>query len=246
MSSNVTMQGDRAILQGRPARPILEDPGCPPEVVEVVEEFDAAVGVFAAAYRERDRVERESRAASTRTAKADKDAEALAASAGERSEEKAALRAVQAAGRKAAAVLEASRRDVRAISARIDLEAHAVQVDALVDAYRAGADKVGTRVPPHPMIAEHDRHDTVAETSRGLSALERADRVNTPALVALAGDPCGLVPVQGSRPGVTHGPIIWTVERRARMLEDARGQVHGWEWSRVPVEEALEATAVPA
>lgn len=235
----VRMQGAGATLEGRPARAVLEDPACPAEVVEAVEEFDAAVGVFAAAYRERERVEHETRAASTRTSRADKDAEALAASAGERSDEKAALRAVKDAGRKASAALEAHRRVIAAVSARLDLEAHERYVDALVDAHEARADKVGTRVPPHPMVSAYDRHDSISESARRLSDLEHADRVNTPALVALAGGPGALVPVQGSRPGVSGGPIVWTVERRARMLEG--GKVHGWEWSRVPVEAALGA-----
>ena len=237
---NVTMQGAGATLQGRPARAVLEDPACPAEVVEAVEEFDAALEVFSAAYRERERVEREARAASTRTSRADKDAEALAASIGERSEEKAALRALKSAGRKASAALEAHRAEVTAVGARLDLEAHERHVDGLMDAHEARADKVGTRVPRHPMVSDYDTHDTIAENSRGLSELERADRVNTPALVALAGGPGALVPVQGSRPGVSGGPIVWTVPRRADMLE-ARGRAHGWAWSRIEVEAALGA-----
>ena len=216
-------------IDGLPARTILTDDAIPAKVAEAHAAWLDAV----AALKEPERVLREAeKAAQESTLRVDGERDRWRAEIRQKTrDEAAALKAAERSSKAAAdalvAAIEQHRDEVRAIGARLALEAHAAAVEAALDVAteRARFRAVGPVVPALPHV---DTEVIVRRRATNLreSVLDELDRVNVPALVEIAGgDPCGFVEVLNTRDGAR----ISTTPRRAEVLVGTG--TRGWRYT---------------
>ena len=222
MSSRYKVLNSGRTIEGLPAREVLEDDALPGEISSAVESWREAVGVLVEEDRTLHAAESEARAASIRPGRADREAEVRAATTKEREAATAAGRACKRAAEALVGLLEQHADTLRAIAARLALQAHAEAVDAALDLEDARARfRVAPKVGTHPLVDDGlVARGNIGQLREG--PLVDLDRVNIAALAEVAGDSpeaFGFVERISRRYVVS----LWTTPRRAERLGSALG-----------------------
>lgn len=227
-------------IQGLPARALLEHDEIPGPVAEALTAWDSARADLRAAEKALAAAEKVARDASTRATGEDVVAEVRYATKEETVAERSAARQAKTTGDRLIAALKEHADEVDALGARMTLEAHALQVDALVEADEAHRAKVfgGGRHPS--LVPSWSTVGGVGDSMRHTCDLERADLlIDAHRLADRAGSRCGLVEVAAWSKDTRH--TILTTPRRAEHLV-ARGG-HGLRsWALVDDDEHEEGT----
>ena len=208
-------------IEGLSAPAVLRHDDTPKKVVQALDAWADArdrLSAAAQAHREAEAAARE-RTLQVRGERERYNAEIREAT----KEEHAALRRAERETSAAASALVAALTEhgdaVDAVAARLALEAHAVRVDALVEAGEAHARErsalAGLVLPHHPLVPAYEPMRLPGiRGSAERTPLEEVDVVNTHALAEIAGDRCGLVEAVSRRDFAR----VLTTPRRAAAL----------------------------
>ncbi|GAA1910612.1 hypothetical protein GCM10009737_10050 [Nocardioides lentus] len=211
-------------IEGLPAPAILEDEAIPAPVADAVASWREAVEALHEATSALRAAEKEAQESTLRVR-----GERTRWLAEVREKTKSERRALQAAERRSSAAanglvgaLEEHGGTLRAIGARLALQAHAVAVDAAVDLDEARARfRVAPKVGTHPLVDDElVSRGRIGQRQEG--PLVDLDRVDVAALAEIAGEepgPFGFV----ERVSRRHAASLWTTARRAARLGSALG-----------------------
>ena len=208
-------------IRDLPARALLEHDEIPGAVADALAAWDSARADLKEARSTLAAAEKVAREASTRATRDDVDAEVRAVTQKESGAERAAGREAKSTGERLIAALKEHADDVDALGARMTLQAHAAEGDALVEADEARRAKVSTAGRHPSLVPSWSTVGGVGDSARHTSDLERADLlIDAHRLAEIAGSRCGLVEVAAWSTNTRH--TILTSPRRAEHLV-ARG-----------------------
>ncbi|GGF57001.1 hypothetical protein GCM10011519_33710 [Marmoricola endophyticus] len=221
----------KTIVEDAPGYRVLSDKTLPKSVEKTAKALDTANEQSQAAQDALSRAESVAGHHSTRArGSEDRRLEIEAATREERAIAGRASSAARRAAEEFLSAIEDAHEEIRAVEARLMLEAHAAKVDALILALEAeNNDPGGLSAPPSRMESPWDPASGQFGAVGVADLLADTDRENTPWMVEVAGTDAGLVEVRAT--SGTFGRFF-TTEKRAAMICDTRTRTHDATWTR--------------